>query len=171
MNDLLTGDHVLYAPPPSIANTKAAHYNQPPLEPHCVIFGSQLVAISTTMEFMQMVVNGALTCFAKTKPTWLRRAFTPLGQMLPRLPWFADLYRSGYVYHPLLKFFFEEYRRHPIKQCADLSYDGIAADGRKVSTVFDDFLATIESPRFLRRLNTLRGLSHEEVEQVLTRGA
>ena len=28
-----------------------------------------------------------------------------------------------------------------------------------------------ESPRFLRRLNTLRGLSHEEVEQVLTRGA
>ena len=29
----------------------------------------------------------------------------------------------------------------------------------------------IESPRVLRRLNTLRGLSHEQVEQVLTRGA
>jgi len=29
----------------------------------------------------------------------------------------------------------------------------------------------IESPRFLRRLNTLRGLSHEEDEQVLARGA
>jgi hypothetical protein len=29
----------------------------------------------------------------------------------------------------------------------------------------------IESPRILWRLNTLRGLSHEEVEQVLTRGA
>jgi ATP-dependent protease Clp ATPase subunit len=28
-----------------------------------------------------------------------------------------------------------------------------------------------ESPRILWRLNTLRGLSHEEVEQVLTRGA
>jgi hypothetical protein len=28
----------------------------------------------------------------------------------------------------------------------------------------------LESPRFLRRLNTLRGLSHEQVEQVLTRG-
>ena len=28
-----------------------------------------------------------------------------------------------------------------------------------------------ESPRFLRRLNTLRGLSHEQVEQVFTRGA
>ena len=28
----------------------------------------------------------------------------------------------------------------------------------------------IESPRLLRRLNTLRGLSHEQVEQVLTRG-
>jgi len=28
-----------------------------------------------------------------------------------------------------------------------------------------------ESPRILRRLNTLRGLSHEQVEQVLTRGA
>ena len=27
-----------------------------------------------------------------------------------------------------------------------------------------------ESPRFLRRLNTLRGLSHEQVEQVLIRG-
>ncbi|WP_019576548.1 PaeR7I family type II restriction endonuclease [Curvibacter lanceolatus] len=29
----------------------------------------------------------------------------------------------------------------------------------------------VESPRILRRLNTLRGLSHEQVEQVLTRGA
>ena len=28
-----------------------------------------------------------------------------------------------------------------------------------------------ESPRVSRRLNTLRGLSHEQVEQVLTRGA
>ncbi len=28
-----------------------------------------------------------------------------------------------------------------------------------------------ESPRVLRRFNTLRGLSHEQVEQVLTRGA
>ena len=28
-----------------------------------------------------------------------------------------------------------------------------------------------ESPRVLRRLNTLRGLSHEENEQVLARGA
>jgi hypothetical protein len=28
-----------------------------------------------------------------------------------------------------------------------------------------------ESPRVLRRLKSLRGLSHEEVEQVLTRGA
>ena len=28
-----------------------------------------------------------------------------------------------------------------------------------------------ESPRVLRRLNTLRGLSHEQVEQILTRGA
>ena len=30
---------------------------------------------------------------------------------------------------------------------------------------------TFESPRVLRRLNTLRGLSHEQVEQILTRGA
>ncbi|HEU6455213.1 MAG TPA: hypothetical protein VN201_07090 [Roseateles sp.] len=29
----------------------------------------------------------------------------------------------------------------------------------------------IESPRVSRRLNTLRGLSHEQVEQVLARGA
>ena len=28
-----------------------------------------------------------------------------------------------------------------------------------------------ESPRVSRRLNTLRGLSHEQVEQVLARGA
>jgi hypothetical protein len=31
--------------------------------------------------------------------------------------------------------------------------------------------AAAESPRLLRRLNTLRGLSHEEDEQVLARGA
>jgi hypothetical protein len=29
----------------------------------------------------------------------------------------------------------------------------------------------IEAPRLFRRLNTLRGLSHEEVKQVFTRGA
>ena len=29
----------------------------------------------------------------------------------------------------------------------------------------------VESPRVSRRLNTLRGLSHEEDKQVLTRGA
>lgn len=34
-----------------------------------------------------------------------------------------------------------------------------------------NFLANVESPRVLRRLNTLRGLSYEQVEQVLTRGA
>jgi len=32
-------------------------------------------------------------------------------------------------------------------------------------------LIVYESPRFSRRLNTLRGLSHEQVEQVLARGA
>jgi hypothetical protein len=39
----------------------------------------------------------------------------------------------------------------------DLLYVGIAKEG--------------EPPRVSRRLNTLRGLSHEQVEQVLTRGA
>ncbi len=33
-----------------------------------------------------------------------------------------------------------------------------------------DFDVRPESPRVLRKLNTLRGLSHEEVEQVLARG-
>ena len=32
-------------------------------------------------------------------------------------------------------------------------------------------IGSFEPPRFLRRLNTLRGLSHEQVEQVFTRGA
>ena len=42
-----------------------------------------------------------------------------------------------------------------------------------LSPVFEQsaLSAASESPRVLRRLNTLRGLSHEQVEQVLTRGA
>lgn len=145
MNDLLTGDYVLYVSPPAIPNTEAAPSIKPPCTPHRVIFGSQFAAISSAMEFMHMVVYGTQTCFAKTKPTWVRRAFTPLGEMLRRLPQFADLYRSGYSFHPLLAFFFEQYRKHAIKQCADLGYDDRIADGRTVSTVFDDFLATMRA--------------------------
>mgnify|MGYP001627421455 CR=1 FL=1 len=143
MNDLLTGDYVLYVSPPSIPDAEGAVSTQ--LEPHRVVLGSHIVSISVAMDFMKMVLNGTLTCFAKTKPTWLRRVFTPLGKMLPRLPQFADLYRSGYSYHPLLKFFFEEYRKHPIKHCAELGYDDITADCSTVSSVFDDFIATMRA--------------------------
>ena len=38
-------------------------------------------------------------------------------------------------------------------------------------TIWSRDKSLYESPRFLRRLNTLRGLSHEEDKQVLTRGA
>lgn len=45
----------------------------------------------------------------------------------------------------------------------DDAFDFLKADGLDVKCLG-------ESPRFLRRLNTLRGLSHEQVEQVLIRG-
>lgn len=37
--------------------------------------------------------------------------------------------------------------------------------------VVERLVSAGESPRVSRRLNTLRGLSHEQVEQVLARGA
>ena len=42
---------------------------------------------------------------------------------------------------------------------------------KRTQLVLVNTMLAHESPRFLRRLNTLRGLSHEEDEQVLARGA
>ena len=56
--------------------------------------------------------------------------------------------------------------------------DGVAVDGLTTTALVEglpsliagDQPAVLEPPRVLRRLNSLRGLSHEQVEQVLTRG-
>ena len=54
-----------------------------------------------------------------------------------------------------------------------LSYYGTATLARRLHLSDEQFAAArqqLEPPRVLRRLNSLRGLSHEQVEQVLTRG-
>lgn len=47
----------------------------------------------------------------------------------------------------------------------------INIDTKKLTVPYAIGYDRCESPRVSRRLNTLRGLSHEQVEQVLARGA
>lgn len=114
-------------------------------KPNAVILSTQFALLALAMEFMQLVMNGTTTSFTEPRTKWARKDLTALGKMLPCLKRFSELYSRGHKFHPFLSFFFEEYRKHPIKDCGDCFHSDITAEGKKVSDVFDDFIATLRA--------------------------
>lgn len=108
-----------------------------------VILSTQFTLISLAMRFMELVLAGSTTTFARTNSPWARMELTEIGKMLPRINQLTELYSRGHRFHPYLSFFFEEYRKHPIKDCGQCFYGDIAANGKQVTAVFDDFIATL----------------------------
>jgi hypothetical protein len=110
-----------------------------------VILTSHLALIPVAMNFMTLVMTTKMTCFKAPRAQRKKCELTELGKMLPMLWDFSRIYASGHHFHPYLAFFFEEYRKHLIAQCAVLTYEDTTADGKKVSEIFDDFISTLRT--------------------------
>lgn len=106
------------------------------------IFRGQLEAAAALMSFMLQVIYGKdIYCKSIARPSSRRvKEVSHFGQHLPQLDKYADLYSRKYSFHPALKFFFEEYRRHEIQRCADLQGGHYNDNGALVGDVFDDFV-------------------------------
>jgi hypothetical protein len=133
---LTNSDYVLHTDPDT---------SNPAAKPTALILSTQFELLALAMEFMRLVINGTSTSFTQPKTSWARKELTPLGNMLPYLKRFSELYSRGHNFHPFLSFFFEEYRKHPIKDCGDCFHSDVTAHGKKVSDIFDNFIATLRT--------------------------
>lgn len=89
------------------------------------------LVISTTDKFHQRLARGAPAA---------SQSVSPIGQHLKFLPGYARVYRAGHSYHPLIRFFLEHYREHPISYHTKMS-PGALYDGQQPFwRLFDDFL-------------------------------
>ncbi|BCL90888.1 hypothetical protein MAFF211479_05890 [Ralstonia solanacearum] len=95
------------------------------------------------MKFMHMVIYKDLLFYLQ--PTRVNgapvRKVSPLGEHIDRLHTYSRLYSSGYTFSPLITFFFEQYRNHPIKDYA-LLLNKFDPDGFD-SDLFNDFVTTM----------------------------
>lgn len=104
------------------------------------------------MRFMNMVVyKGLLFYLEPTKGSGTRvRKVSPLGEHIERLHTYSRLYSSGYTFSPLIAFFFEQYRKHPIKDYA-LVLNQFDPDGFD-SDLFNDFVTMMRREAVATRL-------------------
>lgn len=108
------------------------------------ILENQLSSIGDLFDFMHQVIYGKESYYYMTTSSSGKRNqnVTALGHYLPLMKVFASTFVSGCQYHPLLLFFYDQYRLHSIQRCISLSplMHG-DKEGRKVWEVFDDFLS------------------------------
>ncbi|WP_080492925.1 YagK/YfjJ domain-containing protein [Burkholderia ubonensis] len=104
------------------------------------------------MKFMNMVIYKDLLFYLE--PTRVNgapvRKVSPLGEHIERLHSYSRLYSSGYTFSPLIAFFFEQYRKHPIKDCA-LLLNRFDPDGSD-SDLFNDFVTTMRREAVVTKL-------------------
>ncbi|MCL1618251.1 inovirus-type Gp2 protein [Ralstonia pseudosolanacearum] len=104
------------------------------------------------MRFMDMVVYKDLLFYMEPmrgNGTRMRKV-SPLGEHIERLHTYSRLYSSGYTFSPLISFFFEQYRKHPIKDWA-LVLNRFDPDGSD-SGIFNDFVMTMRREAVATRL-------------------
>ncbi|WP_342618411.1 inovirus-type Gp2 protein [Rhodoferax sp. GW822-FHT02A01] len=108
-----------------------------------VLLGNQLEGIRCCLSFMRLTLYGDDLCF-KTQTGSKPKRFpqlSPLGEHAQSLRNYAKVFSRCYVFHPLIKFFFEEYRSHLISQVDPGHKPSDCLDsGQVVSDIFDDFV-------------------------------
>ncbi len=74
------------------------------------------------------------------------RAFhARLSRLLPCVRRYSDVYVPGMVYHPAIRFFLEQYRKHGIAQCSTHDRPStLLPNGLTVAEVFIDFIRVLE---------------------------
>ncbi|WP_175762557.1 YagK/YfjJ domain-containing protein [Burkholderia anthina] len=104
------------------------------------------------MKFMNMVIYEDLLFYQDlvSASGVSRKRISPLGAHIERLHSYGHLYLSGYTFSPLIAFFFEQYRKHPIKDSA-LLLDKIDPEGLD-SNLFNDFVMTMRREAVVTKL-------------------
>ncbi|NKF90717.1 inovirus Gp2 family protein [Ralstonia solanacearum] len=108
--------------------------------------------IGDLMKFMDMVVYKDLLFYLEhTRGNGTRvKKVSLLGEHIERLHTYSHLFSSEYTFSPLIAFFFEQYRKHPIKDCA-LLLNQFDPDGFD-SDLFNDFVTTMRREAVVAKL-------------------
>lgn len=109
------------------------------------LFSSHLESIGNLAQFMRHAIYRNETYWSSYRTLRGRsmNKASALGQHLKHLDSYSDTFSSQYHYHPLLQFFFEEYRNHPINECSSLPANVRLTDGKLVHQIFDDFICEL----------------------------
>lgn len=96
------------------------------------------------MKFMNLVLYKDLLFYNEPKGVSgvsAKKRISALGMHIEQLNRYGQLYSSGYTFSPLIAFFFEQYRKHSIKDYA-LTLDRVDPYGFD-SALFNDFITTM----------------------------
>ncbi|MFC3532019.1 inovirus-type Gp2 protein [Vogesella facilis] len=96
------------------------------------------------MKFMDLVLYKDLLFYSEPKGVSgisAKKRISPLGMHIEQLNRYGQLYSSGYTFSPLIAFFFEQYRKHSIKDHV-LTLDQVDPYGFD-SALFNDFITTM----------------------------
>lgn len=105
------------------------------------------------MKFMNLVLYKDLLFYNEPKEASrvsAKKRISVLGMHIEQLNRYGQLYSSEYTFSPLIAFFFEQYRKHSIHDCA-LTLDKVDPDGFD-SELFDDFIRTMRCEAAARKL-------------------
>ncbi|WP_425219829.1 YagK/YfjJ domain-containing protein [Ralstonia solanacearum] len=99
------------------------------------------------MKFMDMVIYKDLLFYLGGVPM---KKISPLGEHIESLHSYSRLYSSSYTFSPLITFFFDQYRKHAIRDYA-LSLNKFDPDGFD-SNLFNDFVMTMRREAVVTKL-------------------
>ncbi|KGC65978.1 hypothetical protein DP57_687 [Burkholderia pseudomallei] len=122
-------------------------------------------------KFMNMVIYKDLLFYLE--PTRVNgtpvRKVSQLGEHIERLHTYSRLYSSGYTFSPLIAFFFEQYRKHAIKDYA-LTLDKHDPDSFS-SDLFNDFVAMMRreavATKLKKRISDWNGKFEESRDRLV----
>jgi hypothetical protein len=105
------------------------------------ILSAFLDGIQGAMDFMRQVIykNQLFATAYKTASGDDRTTISSIGKHWKFLPSYIQLFSNDYKFSPLIEFFFEEYRKHPIQDYLMPMY----GDNQISVAIFNDFLTSM----------------------------
>lgn len=134
----------------AVQNSESGEY--PTTPPYHVIKASDgtmylrehaLGLVNECMGFMRLVVDSDLSFHAGALRAYSFNVKhqTAIAKHLRWLSSYARIYRVGYHYHPLIAFFLDAYRRHPLSEVTNFGPYAPTTGNFQVWQVFDDFVS------------------------------
>lgn len=117
------------------------------------ILPSYLESIYGLMSFMKEVIYGSSEYFTfyETSNGKQSKTVSALGRHLKSLPTYGDSFSTNYIFSPLLTFFFDQWRKHPISA---YHVPGCNPDAVSIK-LFGDFVGTMRANARISKLKKL----------------